>query len=176
MTDRERLLKALTLCDGVSENYIKANDVRKVINAVFPEPKPEHVDGEQKWAPKVGSIVAHRETGSLHVVTLVGVDSVQCKCKNGESWAYVTKYMRPATPAEIAEYYTVTSVDGKYRARFYRDQHEDIRVVYSSKRLCIPTGGELDATLHYFNLMPDSPLIMPFAQSKGKYDAPTEVK
>jgi len=71
MRDRELLLKALTLCDGVSENYIKANDVRKVIYEVFPDPARVKLSKEEVLDGLAGRLLAVSNCGDLKCLSRI---------------------------------------------------------------------------------------------------------
>jgi len=147
----------------------------------MPEPKSEHIDGEPKWEPKVGEIIRGRFNG--HVAMFITDNPL---APNGNRWGVLNQFgeketwggiLIPATPAEIAEWYTVESVGGKYRARFYQTEDGQLLVVMPDQHEYYFAASHRtfnDAMLHFFGLTPDSPRIMPFAQSQGKYDAPRE--
>ena len=136
-----------------------------------------------KWVPQVGEIIRGRFNGC--VAMLIADNPL---APNGNRWGVLNQFgeketwggiLIPATPAEIAEFYTVTSVDGKYRARFYQTEDGRILVVKPDQHEYYFAASHRtfnDAMLAYFGLTgPKDHRIMPFAQSQGKYAAPKEV-
>jgi len=104
---------------------------RLIVHEAFAESKTIPV--EPKWTPSVRDIVAfsHYPTDRqiVGVITTVGDVSVTVNDVRGDHYSAPITALTPATPEEIAEFYTLEFEGMPYR--LYHDENGNIRIVCS---------------------------------------------
>lgn len=158
-------------------NSDEEEDLRTLIAAVKPK--------EPEWTPQVGDVIVGRNTNKSAVITKIrdGRSSILGRYKDERSLWGGKKDFRKATPDEALDLFTITGEEDE-RAVFYWDEDSDIQVMLAdgsifllvinarSRREKIITN----VFLHYFNLTPDSPFIVPVKARQrlfnGEYRAP----